>query len=187
MALKKLPFKRLQHLIGIHLSTREWPATQQLIDELAAAKERGYLTKPELFKVCRWKSPRGIRHIRRNRAGVVKKVTRAAFAARSERKKVQLLTSLHGVSIPMASSILTLTNPARYGVIDIRVWQVLHKLGTVQTNADGVGFNPEQWYRFLMVLRQFARLYRVGARDIERTLFRVHARYQKGTLYDGGH
>jgi hypothetical protein len=76
-----------------------------------------------------------------------------------------------------------LTNPNRYGVIDIRVWQLLYKMGTVNTNADGVDFNFKQWYRFLKIIRHFAKKYRVDARDIERTLFKVHSKYQKGRLY----
>jgi hypothetical protein len=184
MALRKLPYKRLQHLIGVHLSTKEWSPTQKVIDELSISKKRGYLTKPELIKVCRWKSPRAIKHIKRNRVETIKKVTKAAFATRSEQKKLSFLTSLSGVSVPMASSILMLTNPKRYGVIDIRVWQLLYEMGTVKTNADGMGFDFKQWYRYLMVLRYFARMYKVGARDIERTLFRVHSLYQKGTLYN---
>jgi hypothetical protein len=184
MALRKLPFKRLQHLIGIHLSTREDPATQKVIDELAAAKKQGYLTKPELVTICRWKSARAIKHIRRNRADTIKKVTKAALATRSEQRKLELLTGLHGVSVPMASAILMLTNPKRYGVMDIRVWQLLFGMGTVKTNPDGLNFDFKEWYRFLMIIRYFAKKYRVGARDIERTLFRVHEEYQKGTLYN---
>ncbi|MGA9117787.1 MAG: hypothetical protein WB699_00345 [Bacteroidota bacterium] len=183
MALKKLPFKRLQHLIGLHLSTKELAPTQRVIDELAISKKRGYLTKPELIEVCRWKSARAINHIKRNRADTIQRVTKAAFRTRSERKKLSFLTSLHGVSVPMASSILMLTNPARYGVIDIRVWELLYEMGAVTTNADGMGFDFEQWYRYLKILRQFARKYKVGARDIERTLFSVHTLYQQGTLY----
>lgn len=183
MPLKRLPYKRLQHLIGIHLSTKEHPATQNVIDQLSSARERGYLTKPELVKVCQWKSPRAIKHIRRNHTTTIERITRTTFRTRSERKKLELLTNLNGVSVPMASSILMLTNPRRYGVIDIRVWQLLYKTGTVTTNPDGIGFDFNHWYRYLMIIRYYARKYKVGARDIERTLFNVHRLYQKGTLY----
>jgi hypothetical protein len=184
MALTRLPYKRLQHLVGLHLSTVEHPSTALLIKELSAVRKRGYLTRSELVKVCQWKSARAIKHIRRNRAATVRNVTGAAFAARSERKKISLLTTLYGVSIPMASAILTLTNPSRYGVIDIRVWQLLFKMGAVTSNADGIGFDVKQWNRFLTIIRHFAMMYKVNARDIERTLFNVHSRYQRGLLYD---
>jgi hypothetical protein len=97
---------------------------------------------------------------------------------------MELLTSLYGVSIPMASSILMLTKPQRYGVIDIRVWQLLYEMGSVRTNANGVGFNFKNWRQYLTILRYYANKYKVGARDIERTLFRVHVLYQKGILYN---
>jgi len=83
----------------------------------------------------------------------------------------------------MASALLTLMDPRRYGVIDIRVWQLLHKVGTVTKNEAGIGFNSNNWSEFLMVLRYFARKYGVKARDIERTLFLVHREYQTGRLY----
>ncbi len=183
MSLRKLPHKRLRHLVGIHLSTKEYSDTRTVISELSIAKKRGHLTKRELLKVCRWKSPRVIGHIKRNREDAVKRVTRAVFSTRSEQEKMRLLTSLHGVSIPMASSILMLTNPKRYGVIDIRVWQLLHKMGAVDSNPEGVAFGFKYWYRFVELMRFFAKLYNVNARDIERTLFNVHVQYQKGTLY----
>ncbi len=90
------------------------------------------------------------------------------------------------MSVPMASAILMLLNPKRYGVIDIRVWQLLHEVGTVTKNADGVGFNFKNWYQFLVVLRYFAKKLGVTARDIERTLFIAHKEYQVGRLYKYG-
>jgi hypothetical protein len=184
VALNKLPYKRLQQLIGVHLSTKESPSTQQAIDELSSSRKRGYLTKADLLKICRWKSARAIRQIRRNRADRIRRVTGEAFTTRSERKKLSLLTSLYGVGIPMASAILTLTRPARYGVIDIRVWQLLHTMGSVTSNKKGQAFDFDEWCLYLEILRHYAKSYNVGARDIERTLFMVHGRYQRGTLYD---
>lgn len=183
MRLRPPPYTRLQHLIGLHLTIKEDPETQELIDELSNVRKRGCLNKPELVKICRWKSPRGIGHIQKNRDPIIRKITKEALATRTEQGKMKLLTSLKGVSIPMASAILMLTNPKRYGVIDIRVWQLLYKMGTVSTNADGAGFNFNQWYRFLKIIRYFAKKYKVGARDIERTLFKVHVKYQRGRLY----
>jgi hypothetical protein len=83
----------------------------------------------------------------------------------------------------MASAILTLVDPRRYCVIDIRVWQVLYALGAVAQKPNGVGFTFNNWCRFLMIVRYFARKLGVDARDIERTLFIVHRTYQKGRLY----
>ena len=86
----------------------------------------------------------------------------------------------------MASAILMLLDPKRYGVIDIRVWQLLHQVGTVTRNPRGVGFNFKNWYQFLVILRHLAKKLGVSARDVERTLFIVHKEYQAGRLYKHG-
>ncbi len=183
MPIKELPYDTLESLIVNYLSTEEWENTLQLIKKLQPAKKRRWLTKGELIEVCYWKSPRVIRHIKSNRADTVRKITENAFKSRSEQVKILELTKLKGVSLPMASSILMLTNPKRYGVIDIRVWEVMFHIGTMKTNSNGVNFNFKQWYRYLVILRHFADKLNVSARDIERTLFLIHKKHQDGLLY----
>lgn len=94
--------------------------------------------------------------------------------------------TLRGVSVPMASSISMLLNPRRYGVIDIRAWQLLHAAGAVTGRPSGVGFSFSHWDQFLTILRYFAKRFNVKARDIERALFRAHRKSQKGRLYGAG-
>lgn len=95
-----------------------------------------------------------------------------------------LLTGLAGVSAPTASAILTLTDPRRYGVLDIRVWQLLYRLAAVTRNPGGRGFTVGHWLEFLALLRREARRYRVTARALEIALFRCHRQLQTGRLYD---
>src|SRR3989337_4608117 len=94
---------------------------------------------------------------RRNSAATIRRISRAALATRSEQKRMNLLTSLRGVSVPMASAILTLVDPKRYGVLDIRVWQLLFAMDSVGTNPRGVGFNFENWHHYVRQLRYHAR------------------------------
>ena len=183
MPLKKLPYKNLKTLIGIHLSTKEFPNTLELIKKLTQVKQRKYLKKSELILICKWKSPRTIRLIESNSASIIRNKTKEALKTKSEKVRLDLLVTLQGVSIPMASAILMLTNPQRYGVIDIRVWQLLYAMKNVSENKRGVGFNFQNWYKYLMIIRYFAKMYNVNARDIERTLFNVHRLYQQDNLY----
>lgn len=184
MPLAKIPYKRLEPLLKKFLSKEEYADTKKLIMKLSIVKKRGYLKKAELIKICYWKSPRAIHHIKSNHEDKIKNITRKVFNTTSERRRLELLTSLSGVNVPMASSILMLTDPERYGVIDIRVWQLLFKVGTVKTNPKGKNFNFKEWYRYLMIIRYFAKKFKVKARDIERTLFIIHNRYQSGKLYE---
>jgi hypothetical protein len=183
LGLRKLPFRNVTVLLKQHLSTEEDVKTAALIRELRQARLRGYLTRDELEKVCRWKSARAIRLIRNNSTARVRAATQRALATRSERGRLEALRTLDGVSVPMASAILMLLDSRRYGVIDIRVWQLLYALGEVTKKSNGVGFNFNNWYQFLMKLRYFAKKLRVRARDIERSLFFAHQANQKGLLY----
>ncbi len=183
MALKKIPYRRASALIKHYLSTDEDPETVELIRQMRPARVRRYLTRSELEAVCRWKSTRAIRYIKSNSDTLVQRATRRALTTRSERHRLEELRTLRGVSVPMASAILMLLNPTRYGVIDIRVWQLLHQLGAVAKKPKGVGFNFNNWYQFLMIIRHFSKKFSVSARNVERTLFLAHKKYQKGRLY----
>ena len=183
MPLQNLPYKKLEPIIRRYLNTIENEKTINLINELSIVKKRGFLTKSELEKICRWKSSKPIHLIRKNSENNIRYITKKAFSTKSERKKIELLTSLNGVAIPMASSILMLTNPNRYGVIDKRVWELLFKIGTMKKNPKGINFDFKQWYRYLVIIRYFSKKLKVKARDMERTLFFIHKKYQKGLLY----
>ncbi len=97
---------------------------------------------------------------------------------------MELLTILDGVNVPMASAILTLIDPTRYGVIDIRVWQLLFAIDSVRKNPQGRRFNFDHWHHYLRELRSYAKELRVPARAVERTLFEYHKKVQRGRLYD---
>ena len=113
----------------------------------------------------------------------MKALTGKALSTRSEQKRIEHLTELRGVSLPMASAILTLVDPKRYGVIDIRVWQLLFAIKSVTKKPKGVGFNFKNWYHYLCKLRFYAKELGVPVRTIERTLFLYHKDLQTGTLY----
>lgn len=185
MSLNQLPYDRALPLVRANLCFDETPKTTALIRELREARRRGYLRPRELEAICRWKSPRAIKLIQSNTAHAVRSVTRAVLATRSERQKLETLTQLSGVSRPMAWAVLMLLDPKRYGVTDIRVWELLHTLGTVTKNPRGKGFGFNNWYQYLMIIRYFAKVCGCTARDVERTLFFVHRKFQDGLLYPG--
>jgi hypothetical protein len=170
-------------LVRAHLAGGEDEDTARLIGKLRQARKRGYLRALELEAVCRWKSPRAIWQIRRNSAAEVRKATRLALRARDEEGRMGALLHLKGVAIPMASAALMLLDPRRYGVIDIRVWQLLHRLGRVSANRAGVGLRLGHWLQFLAIVRELAARLRATARQVERALFEIHRGRQRGTLY----
>ena len=72
------------------------------------AKERGSMTKEEFLTVATWKSPRPKRWLEDNTDDDIKDATHSAFSTTNARVRIGVLTTLRGVSYPMASAILHL-------------------------------------------------------------------------------
>ncbi len=179
----KKDYETIESLIENRLGGKEDLKSLELMKKMVIAKERGYCDKKEFLEICMWKSPRPKRHYIKNSEEDIVETTKEVFSTDSEKKKVELLIRLRGVSIPTASAVLTITDPGNYGVIDIRVWQIFYLYGVVRKNPQGVGFDVDSWCDYLMKLRSYAKKFNVNARDIERTLFYHHKEIQEGNLY----
>jgi hypothetical protein len=184
MPLRSVPYRSLRTLLRRELVARETPETAALIARLAHVQTAGRFTRAEFLAMCRWKSPRSRRHYERNTAAAIRRVATAVLATADERRRMELLIALPGVSVATASAILTLIDPQRYGVLDIRCWQLLFHIRAVAGNARGRAFTVSQWERYLTRLRAHARALGVSARVVEHTLFHCHRKLQRGRLYD---
>jgi hypothetical protein len=183
MGLKNFQYTSLGELLASEtLAAEDLPAAK-IVKRLRHVAEDRELSRGEFLDICQWKSPRSIRQCERNAARTVEEVSRKVFATGSEKRRVELLTNLRGVSIPTASAILALSDPQNYGIIDIRVWQLLFSLKSVRENPRGQNFTFAQWYHFLKILRYHAERLDCPVRNVELTLFKFHQRFQKGTLY----
>jgi hypothetical protein len=179
------PYLSLSELLRRELVSAEDETTAALVRALRHVKRAKRFSRAEFIKMCRWKSPRATRQYERNTAAAVRRASREALGARSERRRLEVLTGLDGVSVPTASAILTLVDPRRYGVIDIRAWQLLFRMGAVHRRPGGVGFGFADWEAYLAILRHHARALGVSVRRVELTLFEYHRKTQKGRLYRG--
>jgi len=184
--MKKQEYPTIEELIKNNLNTEESLRTQKLINDLEPVKERGYFTKDEFIKMGVWKSPRPKQRYLQNSEEDIVSISKKVFTTKFEKRRIELLTKLKGVSIPTASAILTLSDPQNYGVIDIRVWQLLYLYRSVKNNPTGIGMDFHDWYHYLMKLRYYAKKFNVKVRDIERTLFLYHKKIQEGNLYKYG-
>jgi hypothetical protein len=179
----KNEFADITQLLKRRLLRDEDPPTLRLMRDLRHVRRRGFFTKDEFMRMSRWKSPRPLRFYEANAEAEVINTSREVFAVACERRRIELLTSLKGVSVPVASAILTLTNPESYGVIDIRVWQLLYRYGSVSVKPSGTNFSLDNWSDYLRKLRDWADEFGVGARNVEHTLFEYHKETQEGVLY----
>lgn len=183
--LKKIPYSTVADLLRYELKNDEGEheGTATLIKQLRHIRKTKNITRSEFLTICHWKSPRAVKHYSKNTEKTIQTAVCTALTTRSERKKLDCLTKLKGVNIPMASAILTLTNPQRYGVIDIRVWQLLYAMRSVYSKPSGTNFTFKNWYHYLRKLRYLAKKFGLPVRTVERTLFRYHKKMQLGTLY----
>lgn len=184
--MKKI-YSTIDDLIKSELSTDENPKAAILIKELEHVKKNGYLTRDEFLKIAMWKSPRPKKHYLANSEEEIISISKKVLSTDFEKRKIELLDSLKGVRIPTASAVLTLIDPKNYGMIDIRVWNVLYVYEYVRTKSDGKNLNADNWYNALMLFRHYAKKFHVSARNIEQILFLHHKRIQEGNLYGGKH
>ncbi len=128
---------------------------------------KGWLTKEEIMPICLWKSRRPKNLYSRNSDAKIRQVTKKAFNETDEFKKMKILTSLSGVSIPTASAILSMTNPDKYPIIDIRVVQTLQDLGKIKWKT----ITYRNWIKYIDIVRGIARNGQRTVRDVEKGLF----------------
>ena len=115
----------------------------------ARARRRGWLTKADLVRIARWKTPRSAPRVARNPARLVRAATRRAFSARDESGRVEELTRLSGVGLPTASVILHFCHTDPYPILDVRaLWSL-----SVETPRGGIRL----WLSYVAACRRLAR------------------------------
>ena len=178
-------FPDIPSLLSACLVHDEYPDTAPLIASLSHVREVGYFTRSEFLGMCKWKEPRERRrqHWVSNTEDEVRTLSTQAFGAPDEARRILHLCRLRGVGIPVASAFLTLVDPEHYGVIDIRVWQLLALYNEVDYDPDGRALQVLHWLDYLDKIRLWAGEFNVSVRAIERTLFQHHREIQIGRLY----
>ncbi len=140
-------FPDIPSLLSACLVHHEYPDTTSLITSLSHVREVGFFTRSEFLSMCKWKEPRERRRQdwATNTEDQVRTLSSQALSAPDEARRILHLCRLRGVGIPVASAFLALTDPERYGVIDIRVWQLLALYDEVDYDPDGRTLQVLHW------------------------------------------
>jgi hypothetical protein len=152
-------------------SGASWARGERRLKARLARRRAGgalHLTHAELRWIGEWKTPRIRPQIARNSAAWVRGVTAAAFLARDDATRLQLLLGLRGVGMAVASVVLHFAHPTRYPIYDVRVRSALRRLG-VRTR-----FPPTcaGWIVYVDTLRALAVRHRVSLRTLDKALWR---------------
>lgn len=114
--------------------------------------------------MCAWKTGRSKRRVRSNPAATVEGATRRALAAPDERSRMAALTSLRGVGVPTASTLLFAAEPERYPILDRRA---LESLGRRPRGVYPASF----WLGYLDACRGLAAEHGVAQRTLDKALW----------------
>jgi len=151
----------------------EYPQEENdLIELKEIILKQGHITKEQLMRVAKWKSPRSAGHVKKNSNAYVEEVTAFAFSAVDERSRIETLTILDGVSWPTASVLLHLFHKERYPMLDFRaVWSV----GLEVPNQYKYSF----WFPYVTFCRNIADKNKVSMRILDRALWQYSKESQK--------
>ena len=129
------------------------------------ARQRGFYSRDEFVRVCRWKTPRSGPLVAANGAAAVEAATRTALADETtERARMAALRSLAGVDWPTASVLLHLAYPERYPILDQRALQAL---GVARPPAYSFAF----WDSYRTASVELARQAGLDGRTFDRALW----------------
>jgi thermostable 8-oxoguanine DNA glycosylase len=139
------------------------------------ARKRGFLTLAELVEIGRWKldrlfAPKHERAHRSNAEDLVTAVTQVAFGL-DDVMAVTLLAVLKGVGVPVASAVLAVVFPEKFGVIDQHAWKALHSLGLVAARRKGDSFTPGEYGIYMQEVRKLAAQHDMTPRRIDLALY----------------
>jgi hypothetical protein len=157
----RFPGARIQHWASRFSDSGEDDLESEIAPRI---QRRGFLTRADFLRLCRWKTPRSRPHVERNPEGFIRAVTATALSTPDERLRIEVLTLLDGVDWPTASVILHFGHRDRYPILDVRA---LWTLGIEKPPA----YNYDFWWGFTRACRRLAEKHACTMRTLDRALW----------------
>jgi hypothetical protein len=139
---------------------------EDVFNSVAAIRQRGYLTKPELQLIAAWKTPRSKPRIAENAEDYIKEATKIALSTDNDRLRIEILTLLRGVSWPTASTILHFYHKDRFPILDFRA---LYSLSC--EHIESTDYNYEFWRDYTNYIRDLSDKTKLDMRTVDRGLW----------------
>lgn len=185
--LKMINIEMLRNFRGKAMNIEETEIILQNFKELKLTRTPFYLTLSEFDEILKWKlrSQYGRQKEFRseNSEEIVRLVTQAAFAAKHKNEdyelelKINLLCSLRGVGIPVASAILTLPFPEDYCVIDFRNWRQIF-------NNEQRSFSLNDYKRYIKQIRTLSNELGWTVQETDQAIWEYDRRFGKDFIRD---
>jgi hypothetical protein len=140
-----------------------------------AVQKRGYLTAPEFYDICYWKTPRTQSRCHQNSAEEIRVLTKAALATEDESLKMELLRALDGVDWATASTLLHFCDERPYPILDYRA---LWSLGYSRPPHYTMPF----WLSYVAHVRKLAQRTGHPIRAVDRALWQYSKEHQRPSI-----
>jgi len=163
-----------------HLESK-YPKEEDMYDEevkqlesLPTAFEEGTWSREDLEWIIEWKvgvfTKPILKHLRKNDDKEIQAKIEEAVHEPDIRSKVEALTSLNGIGVPVASAILMFIDKDRFTVIDERAWNVLQETKYIsqQLSEDPT---VDEYLIYLGACWTLANEYDVSIRTLDRALW----------------
>lgn len=161
----------------LNLANRySYPAEGTVESTAHKTKARGYLTRPELLTLCKWKTERSKSRVAKNSESLIQEATRIALAAENEELRVYPLLALKGVGWPTASVILHFWHSEPYPILDFRaLWSLGH-------DKPPTAYTFDFWWSYTLFCRELAKDSNISMRSLDRALWQYSAEKQNTAL-----
>jgi hypothetical protein len=128
-----------------------------------------FLTKEDLLKIVKWKmarlwAKRHLKEIEKNLDSKIIEVTGKALKVSDDKSRIELLTEIHQVGVPLASTILSMLDPKKYAVVDINGWYALY-------GKEKKSFSANDFAVYNAKVRELCSRCSMTAREIDKALF----------------
>lgn len=149
--------------------------------------KKGFLEKEDLFMIINvFYSNNKIRNkilskIRDVKDSQIKALTKQAFNS-GEKEILDLLTKIKGVTIKVASEILTFYDPKKYCIFNSHIYDEV--FGTnIDTRPKTVNSNKKHYLELLQTIRHFSKKYKIDAKDIGNAFFQKNCEKRKNRTH----
>jgi len=136
-------------------------------------RQEGTLEPFDFFAIVVWKSNRAKTKIMRglDDAGKsVQELMNEVAQAATPREKVEVLISVWGIGLAMASAILTVCDPKTFTVLDYRAWETLRAV-SVQGLPQRYPATSDEYLDYCAVCKRLADGVGMCLRDLDRALW----------------
>ena len=144
-------------------------------------RERGRLTRDQLYEVAYESSTRSAHHVERNPRERCREVTANVLAVEGDFSRIQLLTGLSGFKAATASCLLAALDPREHAVVDTRVWASLDRLGHLDGRRES--FDAADYVTMIEPIREGAAETGHTAAEVGYALFAYDDDVREGTLH----